>query len=194
MLIKFLDGSTREIANLRDADLSYADLIGTNLRDADLRCASLLGANLRGANLRGANLSYANLRGANLRGANLRGANLSYATLRDADLRGAKGLEQFKVAPEIGAFIAFKKLQSGAIATLLIPADAARVNAYSSRKCRAEFVYVQQLDSPDVDKHTGKVPYVQGTRVCCDKFDPDPRIECSGGIHFFMTKEEALAY
>jgi hypothetical protein len=27
-----------------------------------------------------------------------------------------------------------------------------------------------------------------------DSYDPDPRVECSHGIHFFITKEEALAH
>ena len=27
-----------------------------------------------------------------------------------------------------------------------------------------------------------------------DKFDPNPMEECSGGIHFFITKQEAIAY
>jgi uncharacterized protein YjbI with pentapeptide repeats len=61
MLIKFLDGTSRE----------FADLRGAYLRGADLRGASLSGANLRDADLGGANLSGANLRGANLRDAYL---------------------------------------------------------------------------------------------------------------------------
>lgn len=27
-----------------------------------------------------------------------------------------------------------------------------------------------------------------------DKFDPDVRVECSHGIHFFLTREEAETY
>ena len=56
-------------ANLRGADLRWANLNGANLYGADLRWANLYGANLRGADLR-----WANLRGADLRGANLRWA------------------------------------------------------------------------------------------------------------------------
>ncbi|WIW09948.1 pentapeptide repeat-containing protein [Listeria monocytogenes] len=91
---KWLRDGYGERANLRGANLSYADLSCANLRGANLSYADL--SNLRGANLsyadlscanlRGANLSYANLRGANLRGANLRGANLSYADLSGANL------------------------------------------------------------------------------------------------------------
>ncbi|HBB5182826.1 TPA: pentapeptide repeat-containing protein [Listeria monocytogenes] len=81
---KWLRDGYGERANLRGANLSYADLSCANLRGANLSYADLSCANLRGANL-----SYANLRGANLRGANLRGANLSYADLSCANLRGA---------------------------------------------------------------------------------------------------------
>ncbi|MBW5737328.1 pentapeptide repeat-containing protein [Listeria monocytogenes] len=71
---------------LRDGHGERADLRGANLRRANLSYADLNGADLRGANLRRANLSYADLNGANLSGANLSGANLSYANLRRADL------------------------------------------------------------------------------------------------------------
>jgi uncharacterized protein YjbI with pentapeptide repeats len=73
-------------ANLRDADLRYADLrcadlLNTNLQDADLRYANLLNTNLQDADLRYADLRYANLQGADLQGANLRYANLDGANL-----------------------------------------------------------------------------------------------------------------
>ena len=64
---------------LRNADLSGANLSDAYLRGADLRYANLSDADLRGADLRGADLRYADLRGANLRGANLSDADLSGA-------------------------------------------------------------------------------------------------------------------
>jgi len=82
-------------ADLRDANLSGANLSDADLRDANLRGADLRGADLRDANLRGAYLSGANLRGADLRGAYLRGAYLSGANLRGAYLSGAN-LRSFK--------------------------------------------------------------------------------------------------
>ncbi|EAF1852115.1 pentapeptide repeat-containing protein [Listeria monocytogenes] len=83
---KWLRDGYGERANLRGANLSYADLSCANLRGANLRGANLSYADLSCANLRVANLSYADLSCANLRGANLRGANLSYADLSCADL------------------------------------------------------------------------------------------------------------
>ncbi len=81
MLIKFLDGSENEIANLSGANLRGANLRGAILPGANLSFANLSDANLRGANLRGADLSGADLYSANLYGANLSGADLSGATL-----------------------------------------------------------------------------------------------------------------
>ena len=103
MLIKFLDGTSREIADLSYADLRYADLSGANLSYADLSYANLSGAdlsyaNLSGANLSGADLRYADLRGADLWSANLRGADLWSANLRGADLRGADLPEDYRIA------------------------------------------------------------------------------------------------
>ena len=230
MLIRFLDGTSREVADLRcanlwganlrganlcDADLRYADLrranlcganlsgadLNTaNLRDANLRSANLCAADLRCANLSDANLRSADLRSADLRGADLRGADLRYANLRDADLRdanlrcadlrGAKGLERLCILPA-GDLVGYKKLANGTIAVLRIPADAKRVNAYTSRKCRAEFAYVTEGNGSA--KRDG-TPYAKGTCIVPDKYDPDPRVECSHGIHFFITRAEAEAY
>ena len=214
MLIKFLDGTSREVLDLRGANLCGANLCGANLRGAYLRGADLCGAYLRGANLRDANLYDANLRGADLRGANLCGANLCGANLRGANLRGAnlcdadlcgaylrganlrdanltncKGLEQQRILPA-GELVGYKKLADGTIAILRIPADAKRVNAYGSRKCRAEFAYV--IEGRGKAGHDG-TPYAPGI-VWPDKFDADPRVECSHGIHFFITHAEAEAY
>jgi hypothetical protein len=37
------------------------------------------------------------------------------------------------------------------------------------------------------------MPYAPGL-IRPDKFDADPRVNCSHGIHFFITREEAEAY
>jgi hypothetical protein len=67
------DGAER--ADLSDANLRSAELIGAKLSGADLRCANLIGANLYHADL-----SYADMRGVKLSGADLRCTNLSGAT------------------------------------------------------------------------------------------------------------------
>ena len=65
-----------ERANLKGADLGWA-----NLGWADLKGANLDGADLGWANLKGADLERADLKGANLKRADLEGANLDYSCL-----------------------------------------------------------------------------------------------------------------
>ena len=123
--------------------------------------------------------------------------HLRNANLRNADLRSAKnivkayGLASQVIVPE-GQLIGYKKLGNGAIAKLRIPASAKRVNAYGSRKCRAEYVIV--LSGEGIAMYDNKTRYTKGKRVIPDRYDPDPTIECSHGIHFFITEQEAKDY
>jgi uncharacterized protein YjbI with pentapeptide repeats len=183
-------------ANLYGADLRGADLSGANLRSADLRGADLYGTNLSGADLSGANLYGANLYSADLSGADLSGANLSVANLSRADLSGANTDNKttwphFKICPEIGSFLAWKKTTMGVI-KIRIPKDAKRTSSLVGRKCRAEFVKV--IGGPGVGGSSpthGNLTYNKGEIVRADKFDDDIRVECTSGIHFYMTRKEA---
>ena len=76
-------------ANLTYADLSSVDLHYANLSYADLSCADLSNADLRSADLRNANLTYADLSCVDLHYANLSYADLSNADLSSANLRCA---------------------------------------------------------------------------------------------------------
>ena len=196
-----------ERANLRGADLSGANLRGANLRGADLSEADLRGADLSEANLRGADLWRANLWGANLRGADLSEADLSEADLRGADLRGADlrgaDLNCPIACPEEGAFVAFKKCRNNTIVKLLIPEDAKRSSA-TSRKCRCDkavVLAIQDLEGNDltstdyvVSQHDINFVYRVGETVSVNNFDDDRWNECAPGIHFFITRKEAVEY
>ena len=214
-----LSGANLRDADLRGADLRSADLSGADLRGADLRGACLWNAILWGANLGGTNLGGADLRGADLRGADLRSANLWYADLRGADLRNATleganlsgaNLRDAKInfyiaCPEKGSFIAFKKAgnnYNNYIVELLIPEDAKRCSA-TSRKCRcdkAKVLSITKIDgtSDGVDTvysiYDETFAYKIGELVEVKDFDDNRWNECSTGIHFFLTRQEAVEY
>ena len=203
-----LSGANLSGADLRYADLSGADLSGANLSGADLRYANLSGADLSGANLSGANLSDADLSGADLRYADLRYAYLSGAYLSDA-----KNINYPIACPEKGSFIAFKKVGvykhsrkvGSVIVELLIPEDAKRSSA-ATRKCRcdkAKVMSITDIDGSDVtlladasvaSNYDNKFIYKVGETVSVENFDENRWNECAPGIHFFITRQEAVDY
>lgn len=147
---------------------------------ADLRNAKLRGADLRNVNLRNANLGEADLRGANLRGADL----------------------YYPIAcPEEGSFTAWKKVKNY-IVKLEVLTDAKRSSA-ASRKCRCDKAKVVAIEEKDgSESHITEVNsnydkefiYRVGEVVSVDNFDENRWNECAPGIHFFITREEAVRY
>lgn len=169
------------------------------LHDADLRYADLRGANLSGANLYDADLSD---------------AYLGYADLSDANLSGANHVQlsiaKTSILPDEGDIIGWKKayvdgtmLPKSVIVKLLIPADAQRSNA-TGRKCRASKARVLDLQDkqgnslpPDTMAYSGHdtdFTYKKGETVHVEDFDTNRWKECAPGIHFFITRIEAVEY
>ena len=190
-------GGSLHRANLFGADLRYAKLGGTNLSSADLSAADLRSADLEGADLRGARLYEANLSGANLHGSNLLGASLRYTNLTHADYTDTVLNLQ---CPEEGGFIAWKKLIDNKVAKLFIPEDAKRSSA-TTRKCRASKAIVMAIYNKTGEKISegrskidNKFIYQVGETVHSNRWDEDRWNECSNGIHFFMTRNEAEKY
>lgn len=207
-----LRGADLREADLTRANLSRSDLSGAILCRADLGGANLSGANLRGANLRGANLKVADLSGADLNWATLSGANLNevnlvWANLRGADLRGAdlngdKDINYPINCPEKGSFIGFKKVSDNLIVELEITEDALRSSA-TGRKCRcskAKVLSITNIDGTDsntnyaVSLRDPAFVYTVGKIVEVSNFDTNRWNECAPGIHFFITRQEAVDF
>ena len=140
-----------------------------------------------------ASLSRADLSGAYLSGANLSGADLSGAYLSGVK-NNAYVLAMAKICAE-GDIIGWKKCRNNVIVKLLIPSSAKRSNA-AGRKCRAEYADVLEIIGADcgISDRDPKTIYTVGKRMIPDSFDDNRFNECSSGIHFFITREEAEAY
>ena len=206
-------------ANLHDADLRDAYLGCANLSDAYLGCADLHGADLSHADLSDADLGYAglgyaDLSHADLHDADLRYADLRYANLSHADLSDANHVQlsiaKTSILPDEGDIIGWKKAWTddtmppkSVIVKLLIPADAQRSNA-TGRKCRASKARVLDLQDkqgnslpPDTTAYSGydtDFTYKKGETVHVEDFDTNRWNECAPGIHFFITRIEAVEY
>lgn len=168
---------------------------------------------LHGADLRHADLHGAYLYGADLMHADLRGADLYGADLYGADLRGAYhvklSIAKTSILPDEGDIIGWKKAWTGdmpampVIVKLLIPADAQRSNA-TGRKCRASTARVLDLQDkqgnslpPDTTAYSGydtDFTYKKGETVHVEDFYTNRWNECAPGIHFFITRIEAVEY
>ena len=148
---------------------------------------------------------------ADLCGANLRGADLCGADLCGADLSDAKNVNDvnwdhmtafyYICCPESGAFIGWKKC-GNYIVKLRITEDAMRSSA-TSRKCRcskAEVLAIENMDgTPSEETEVASsycisFVYRIGETVEVKDFDTDRWKECSTGIHFFITRDEAVRY
>lgn len=192
------------------AELRGADLRGENLRRADLRFADLRDADLRGADLRGAVLRETVLWGVDFRGADLRGAKLEHAYTHGMKTDVATRIDWPMVCPETGAFVAWKQARIYSsvshsyglpcLVKLEIPADAERSSATTNR-CRASKAMVLEIlnmdgtraDVTKAKSNRGKV-YKVGKMVYPDEWDYNRWNECSNGIHFFMTRWEAVVW
>ena len=171
------------------ADLSNEDLSDVDLNNLNLRYAILEGTNLEGANLTGTDL---------------RDANLTRAKLTDADLIDVKYnhiTSSFSLqCPEEGSFIGYKKANDKII-KLLITEDAKRSSA-TTRKCRCSKAKVLSITSLDGKEEYTKVNsnynsnfiYEVGKIVEVKDFDENRWKECAPGIHFFITRDEAVMY
>ena len=168
-------------------------------KKADLRFANLRSADLRFANLHFADLSFADLSFADLRSADLSSADLSSANLHFANLKEAKEselvLSRTEIVPREGEIIGWKQCRNNILVKLRIPPDAKRSNGLG-RKCRAECVEVIEIigDVEAVSIRDGKTTYRVGQTVICDSWNADRLVECGGGIHFYLTREEAVAH
>lgn len=196
-------------ADLRGTDLRHVNLSYTDLSNTNLSGANLVGVNLSRANLSRANLSHTNLSEANLKGAYLSHTDLSGANLKDAELSGAilnKVRYDHKTAffaiqcPEKGSFIGYKKAKNKII-ELLILEDSKRSSA-TSRTCRCDKAMVLSIESIDGEEKFTEVEsnydsnfiYKVGEIVRVDNFCENRWEECTTGIHFFITKQEAINY
>ena len=211
-----LRGFNLKYANFMGADLSYTDLRKTDLTGANLQNADLSWANLQEGNLQQAELKYATF----LR-SNLKYTNFYDSKIQDASLDKAKNLDKSLylytplACPEEGSFIGFKKIQiyfkkiggenyaRSAIAKLKITENAKRSSA-TNRKCRCNEVEVLEIfDTADESIHYNvgyslihipSIEYRVGETIKIDDFDENRWNECSTGIHFFITKQEAIRY
>ncbi|HAU88317.1 MAG TPA: pentapeptide repeat-containing protein [Lachnospiraceae bacterium] len=195
--------------DLRNAHLENVILKKSNLIDVNLSHAVLINVDLQAASLAGTNLSFAKLYKVNLKYADIRDTNFCGAVLEDVSLRKSTYNENTAFlllqCPEEGSFIGYKKVivnrgREG-IVKLQITEDAKRSSA-TSRKCRCSKAKVLSITSIDgkieydyaYSRYDRSFTYKVGETVEVTDFNEDRWYDCSTGIHFFITRDEAVQY
>lgn len=196
--------------NFNDAGFTRCDMESIKFRDCNLNRLRILNSDCSFGRFINCDLTGANFRDTKLNNGCLQDSELQYASfdhylMYNCDLRTTKNLSESTAAkllvpPEKGRFIAYKKLASESIAMLEIPASAKRSSA-TTRKCRSSKARVLKiwddngkLIDQGYSRHDYDFIYRTGELVEVKDFDEDRWSECSTGIHFFLTKQEAIDY
>lgn len=196
---------TMVLSDFRDAlldgcDFSYMDLSGSDFSNALLtRC------NFRGARLVNCNFFSADLRGSDLSFSDISGANMHWSMLEKVRMEGLLYNEYTRYyrmrCPESGAFLAYKTTFDRRVVQLLVPSDARRSSA-TNNTCRCDKAKVLTIKSIDYRQSyteaqslaDPKFIYRAGQVAIAKNYNPDRWVDSTGGIHFFMTREESIDY
>ena len=205
-----LENMNLENYDLSDMNFSHSNFINANLSNVNFYSSQLVNVllddcNLQNANLKNANLERASLRRANLTKVDISGARLYAAVLENAildDIIFDDNTKNFRIhCPEKGAFIAYKKGLNNLIVKLLIPSDAKRVSS-TMNCCRCDKAKVLEIKNFEGTKFFDEAwstvaegfCYKLGEWVYAENFNEDRWYDSTGGIHFWMTEDEAKAY
>ena len=103
---------------------------------------------------------------------------------------------------ETGSFIGFKKVRNSLIVELEITEDALRSSA-TGRKCRcskAKVLSITNIDGAKSNTNSARslwdpdFVYSVGETIEVPNFDTNRWNECTSGIHFFITRQEAVDF
>lgn len=177
-----------------------ADLSGSSIENAGLDGCSLRGVRFVGACMKGACLRRCDMTGCDIRGANLYAAVLEHANL--TDVVSDENTQWFRMhCPETGPILGYKKCVNDRLVQLLIPADAKRTSATmpSCRCSKAKVLTIKSFDDTEEFEEAWSLVdenfvYRKGQWVEVKDFNEDRWFDSTTGIHFWLTKADAIAY
>lgn len=204
---EFMDLSYYNLQNIKFyyCDLSNVILNYCNLENCSFENCLLDNTSLHHSKLKNANLKSASMRFCNLSYCDIRGAYLYSAILENANLDGIvynDDTKWFKLhCPENGAFIAYKKALDNKLIKLLIPNDALRTSA-TMESCRCNKAKVLAITDFSEKIHYDDAwsfvdenfCYKVGETVTVKNFNSNRWFDSTTGIHFWMTKRDAIKY
>ena len=197
------DNTNFHDAHFHGTDFSNVDFRNTYFNNADFNGADFFRTYFCNTDFNGAHFNSTDFSGINFSDADFNNTAIDWNCIfKNADECTAFLNLQ---CPEAGSFIAYKMARNCLI-KLEIPADALRSSA-TTRKCRASKAKVLEIADENGKKikstcsdRTSQFIYEVGKTVYSRDddgniaFDENRWNECSTGIHFFITKQEAINY
>lgn len=187
-----LVGATVSRTPFIESDMSRGKLNYASFAMCNFFSTKMVEADMRGTIAYRCDFCAADLSGAKMAEADLGASSLFFARL-PSDPDAALALARARACPPEGPVVGWKKCDGGVLVKLMVPAEARR-GAAPGRKCRAEFADVLEVVGAEVGKTRLDTTYRAGERVVAKNYDENPFAVCAGGIHFFLTREEAEAY
>ena len=205
-----IEDMSLEKMDLSNIDFSWSDIRNVSFRgsilqscifdntlfiDTDFSYSDLRGSSFAGSNLRKCILYSCDARGVNFYTSLLEGANLEKIITDEST-------QYFRLrCPESGYFKGYKKCFNQMMVTLLIPKDAGRSSA-TSDTCRCSKARVLEISNLDRSQfYTEAYSYVDsnfvyrlGEMAVASNYNEDRWSDSTGGIHFYMTWDEAAGY
>lgn len=213
----FTGGEFRASSLLRGAlelaVFSRSSLVDTSLANCDFSRSKLMSVSVNEVSISFCILSLAKINNLNghrlsitaslLQQASFTDTRVSLLTVSECELSGARGAESLLALSSIlpaGDLIVYKKARAGRVVQLMIPTAADRSHA-EGRKCRASYAMVMSITSASGKNvktarslHDDDFVYTVGEKATPTSYDTDRWSECAPGIHFFLTKQEAMEY
>ena len=185
--------------------LENVHFISKDLQGVSFQGCILKNCVFRECNLRGCNFQSAVFYGCRMQAVHIEGADFLGASLNDIKLEDIYADETTKyyhlACPPEGPFVAYKKCQDDRIVQMLVPKDALRSSAtrLTCRCSKAKVLSIKSID--ETVKYTEAVAtiddnfvYRVGEWVEVYNFDTNRWHDAAPGIHFWMTREQAIHY
>jgi len=181
-------------ANFKYADFTYADFKYANFSNADFKYA-----NFSDVDFTYIDFTYIDFYNANFKYADFTYADFSYVDFSDANFSNA--IFNYRITPDEGVIIGWKKA-SHCLVKLEINCKDGISGGLIGRKLRtskAKVLEIREIVSGKIVKniesnYDKEFVYKTGDVVEIKNFKRDDKIECAPGIHFLITKDEALRY
>ena len=207
-------------STFKDSLCSHVDFSYCILDQSDFGYTNIQGSNFFDTNLHLVDFSYSEIESSSFYRALLIGANFKHSridyTTTFSEASVEEQSDEYTMAPvsiacpEEGSFIGFKVglkynnddgFVDNVLIKLEIPADAKR-SSCTSKKCRCDKVKVLDIIDISSNEHLKEAvslydrtfKYRTDETIQISDFDDNRWHECSYGIHFFLSKDDAIRY